>query len=107
MLIDLLPVKLLSLKLDSSVRRNAAMKEVESLTHLIAAFGFLLSFYTNPWVELMGYQNAFGTMAAISAGVLMLWAPFFFYGKRLRHTSLEWPIIKRMILWNEDREVGE
>lgn len=72
-----------------------------------AAFGFLLSFYTNPWIESSGYQNAFGAMAGISAAVLVGWIPFFIFGKRIRHASLQWPIIQKAVQWNLDREVGE
>lgn len=72
-----------------------------------SAFGFLLSFYTNPWIAESGYQDAFGAMAGISAAVLVLWIPFFFFGKRVRHASLNWPIIRRAVQWNLDREVGE
>ncbi|EME78795.1 uncharacterized protein MYCFIDRAFT_157527 [Pseudocercospora fijiensis CIRAD86] len=72
-----------------------------------SAFGFLLSFYTNPWIEKSGYQNAFGAMAGISAAVLVCWIPFFVFGKRIRHASLQWPIIDRAVKWSVDREVGE
>jgi hypothetical protein len=69
-------------------------------------FGFLLSFYTNPWIAAMGYSHAYGCMAGISAAVLLLWVVFFYYGKRIRvatHHSkyLEW------VHWDEDRESGE
>ncbi|KAI3544740.1 hypothetical protein CABS01_03026 [Colletotrichum abscissum] len=69
-------------------------------------FGFLLSFYTNTWVEKAGYDNAFGAMAGIASAVLVLWVPLFVWGKAIRHESWKWPII-RYIHWNEDREVGE
>lgn len=77
------------------------------LTQSVAAFGFLLSFYTNPWIAKSGYQHAFGAMAGISAAILVMWIPFFIYGKRIRQSSLEWPIIKRTVKWSLDREVGE
>jgi hypothetical protein len=73
----------------------------------LAAFGFLLSFYTNPWIAGSGYQNAFGAMAGISAAVLLMWVPFFIYGKKIRHASLNWPVVKNTVKWNLDREVGE
>ncbi|KAH8165132.1 hypothetical protein CIB48_g3117 [Xylaria polymorpha] len=69
-------------------------------------FGFLLSFYTNPWVEKVGYVNAFGTMAAISAGVLLLWIPLYFWGDFLRRRTWQWRLIS-YIHWTSDREVGE
>ncbi|KAI0409720.1 major facilitator superfamily domain-containing protein [Xylaria palmicola] len=69
-------------------------------------FGFLLSFYTNPWVEQAGYQSAYGTMAAISASVLLLWIPFYFWGDHIRHQSWEWKLVS-YIHWTRDREVGE
>lgn len=42
-----------------------------------SAFGFLLSFYTNPWIEQSGYVNAYGAMAGISAAVLIFWVPLY------------------------------
>lgn len=72
----------------------------------IAAFGFLLSFYTNPWIAEAGYSKSFGAMAGISGGILSLWIPLYFFGKRIRHATLEWPII-RSVKWDIDREVGE
>ncbi|KAK0748224.1 major facilitator superfamily domain-containing protein [Apiosordaria backusii] len=69
-------------------------------------FGFLLSFYTNTWVQQAGYLNAYGTMAAISAAVLVCWIPLYFWGKTIRHVTWSWPVIS-YIHWSEDREVGE
>ncbi|KAH7162693.1 major facilitator superfamily domain-containing protein [Dactylonectria estremocensis] len=69
-------------------------------------FGFLLSFYTNPWINMSGYQNAFGAMAGIAASVLIMWVPFYFWGKRIRHITWHWPLIS-YIHWDDDREVGE
>ncbi|TRX97646.1 hypothetical protein FHL15_001401 [Xylaria flabelliformis] len=69
-------------------------------------FGFLLSFYTNPWIEQVGYLNAYGTMAAISAGILLLWIPLYFWGGSLRHRTWRWKLIS-YIHWTKDREVGE
>lgn len=73
---------------------------------LLAAFGFLLSFYTNPWIAGSGYQNAFGAMAGISAAILLMWIPFYIYGKQIRHASLKWKVMKTVV-WDVDREVGE
>ncbi|EME40626.1 hypothetical protein DOTSEDRAFT_137122 [Dothistroma septosporum NZE10] len=72
-----------------------------------SAFGFLLSFYTNPWIAESGYQSAFGVMAAIAAVVLATWIPFFLYGKRIRHSTLQWPIMRGAVQWSTDRETGE
>jgi hypothetical protein len=71
-----------------------------------AAFGFLLSFYTNPWIAISGYLDAFGAMAGISAAILLLWVPFYLFGKRVRHATIHWSIVKA-IAWDLDREVGE
>lgn len=77
-----------------------------SLFSALALFGFLLSFYTNPWVDASGYQNAYGAMAGISAGVIILWIPLYIWGKKIRHMTWHWPIMS-YIHWAEDREVGE
>lgn len=73
---------------------------------LPALFGFLLSFYTNPWVDEAGYQNAYGAMAGISAAVIIFWVPFYLFGKRIRHSTWTWPMVA-YIHWHEDRETGE
>ncbi|KAK5663370.1 hypothetical protein OQA88_3798 [Cercophora sp. LCS_1] len=69
-------------------------------------FGFLLSFYTNTWVAQSGYQNAFGAMAGISALVIALQIPLFFWGKKIRYVTWKWKVIS-YIHWSDDREVGE
>ncbi|KAH8597367.1 major facilitator superfamily domain-containing protein [Bisporella sp. PMI_857] len=69
-------------------------------------FGFLLSFYTNPWIDKVGYISAYGTMAAIAFFVLALSAPLYIFGHRINSASWKWRIVK-YVLWNKDREVGE
>ncbi|KAJ5995789.1 hypothetical protein N7481_002766 [Penicillium waksmanii] len=71
-----------------------------------SAFGFLLGFYTNPWVDEDGYNVAYGEMAAICGAVLMLWVPLFIWGKQIREKSISWRVM-RWAQWNTDREVGE
>jgi len=71
-----------------------------------SAFGFLLSFYTNPWIEKSGYVNAYGAMAGISAAVLIMWVPLYIWGKRIRHATWNWGITS-YVHWDDDREVGE
>jgi hypothetical protein len=85
---------------------NLAGEAVITQLGFKSMFGFLLSFYTNPWVAKLGYSKAYGSMAGISAVVLVLWVPFFVYGKRIRvatHNAkyLQW------VKWNLDRESGE
>lgn len=67
----------------------------------------MLSFYTNPWIEEDGYVVAFGEMAAISGIVFLLSGVFYVYGKTLRTRSWQWPIVKALVHWGNDREVGE
>ncbi|KAI5927746.1 major facilitator superfamily domain-containing protein [Camillea tinctor] len=69
-------------------------------------FGFLLSFYTNPWVQQSGYLNAYGTMAAIAGFILLMWIPLYIWGKTIRHVTWNWPLLS-YIHWDDDREVGE
>lgn len=71
-----------------------------------SAFGFLLGFYTNPWVDKHGYSVAYGEMAAICGGVLAFWIPLFFWGKVLRQKTLSWKVME-FVRWDTDREVGE
>ncbi|KAF5556334.1 transcription factor Pig1p [Fusarium mexicanum] len=72
-----------------------------------SAFGFLLSFYTNPWIDKSGYANAFGAMAGISGAVILCWVPIYIWGRRIRHATWSWGYIERFVHWNVDREVGE
>lgn len=71
-----------------------------------SAFGFLLSFYTNPWIQESGYVNAYGAMAGISAAVLIFWIPLYIWGKRIRYATWHWQVTS-YVHWDEDREVGE
>ncbi|KAM0434499.1 hypothetical protein ACHAPT_003595 [Fusarium lateritium] len=71
-----------------------------------ALFGFLLSFYTNPWINQSGYQIAYGTMAGIAAAILVLWIPLYIWGKRIRLATWDWSLVS-CIHWHDDREVGE
>lgn len=72
-----------------------------------SAFGFLLSFYTNPWVQQSGYTAAYGAMGGISGGLLVLFVVFYFFGKRIRTYTWNWGLIRKFVHWNEDREIGE
>lgn len=74
---------------------------------LTACFGFLLGFYTNPWVQKDGYLGAFGAMAGIEAAILLGFIPFYFFGRHWRRMSWNWPFIRRIAHWAADREVGE
>jgi hypothetical protein len=91
------------LEFPGTYNRSMTLTRLSSL----AAFGFLLSFYTNPWIAQDGYSRAFGAMAGISGAILILWIPFYIYGKRIREASLKWPVMKELIHWDLDREVGE
>ncbi|RFU81448.1 mfs transporter [Trichoderma arundinaceum] len=77
-----------------------------AVTGFKALFAFFLSFETNPWVELSGYQDAYGAMAGIAGGILIMWIPLYFWGKKIRHYSWRWRVIS-FIHWDNDREVGE
>lgn len=71
-----------------------------------SCFGFLLGFYTNPWVQIDGYSVAYGEMAAICGGILILWIPLYFWGRTIRQKTIGWKIMKHA-RWDVDREVGE
>lgn len=78
----------------------------ESITAVLAykaAFGFLLSFYTNQWIAESGYQNMFGAFAGISSFCLVLVFVFIFYGKPIRKHALEWKLVKAL-KWHPDRD---
>ncbi|KAI0475997.1 major facilitator superfamily domain-containing protein [Xylariaceae sp. FL0804] len=70
-------------------------------------FGFLLSFYTNQWIEHSGYLPAFGEMAVISFVVFLSFIIFYVWGKKLRRMSWNWPVFRSVAHWDRDREVGE
>ncbi|KAL7798118.1 major facilitator superfamily domain-containing protein [Trichoderma ceciliae] len=77
-----------------------------AVTGFKALFAFFLSFETNPWVDLSGYRDAYGAMAGIAGGVLIMWIPLYFWGKKIRHYSWQWRVVS-FIHWDNDREVGE
>ena len=72
-----------------------------------SAFGFLLSFYTNPWVEKSGYLNSYGAMAGISGALLALGSIFYIWGSAIRHATWHWAPVRKFAHWDDDREVGE
>ncbi|KAL2844854.1 MFS transporter [Aspergillus pseudodeflectus] len=86
--------------------RPIAGEVVVSELSFKAAFGFVLSFYTNPWIESAGYINAFGALAGICAAILVLWIPLYIWGKEIRVWSLGLRVLKG-VHWGADREVGE
>ena len=55
----------------------------------------------------MGYARAFGIMAGINGAVLIGVVPLYFYGKALRRKSWNWSITRKLVRWDDDREVGE
>ena len=65
--------------------------------------GFGLSATTNTWIATSGLAIAMSEMAAITAFVLLLAIPMFFYGARLRKASLGWKVVG-FVKWNEDRD---
>ncbi|KAF4334662.1 transcription factor Pig1p [Fusarium beomiforme] len=67
-----------------------------------SAFGFLLSFYTNPWIDSSGYSNAFGAMAGISGSILVLWIPMYVWGQRIRQATWSWGFIESLVHWHKD-----
>lgn len=69
-----------------------------------AIIGFVLGFYTNTWVANQGYLPAYGQMAGIEAGMLLLAVPLYFYGKQLRQASGDWSALKWATQWNSDRD---
>ena len=46
-------------------------------------------------------------MAGICGGVILMWVPLFFYGRRIREATLKWGVIQNLMRWDKDREVGE
>ncbi|KKK12516.1 hypothetical protein P175DRAFT_0440894 [Aspergillus ochraceoroseus IBT 24754] len=87
--------------------RPAVGEVTVSILAFKAAFGFLLSFYTNPWIDLEGYIAAFGEMACISGVVILFSIPFYFWGKPLRYLTWKWRLMEKYAHWDMDRDVGE
>jgi hypothetical protein len=85
------------------VYKPIATEAVTAVLAYKAAVGFLLSFYTNTWIAKQGYQNAYGEMAAISAGLILFFIPLAIYGKKIRLSSLDWKATQ-YIRWNADRD---
>ncbi|KAL2849854.1 major facilitator superfamily domain-containing protein [Aspergillus pseudoustus] len=86
--------------------RPIAGEVVVSQVALKSIITFLMSFYANPWVEKDGYAGAFGAMAGFTFFILVLWIPMYIWGKKIRHTTLKWHIMK-IAHWDVDREIGE
>ncbi|PYH91160.1 MFS general substrate transporter [Aspergillus ellipticus CBS 707.79] len=86
--------------------RPAVGEATVSILAFKSAFGFLLSFYTNPWVDLEGYTLAYAEMACISGVIIALSAVFFFWGKWIRYRSWKWRVMEKYAHWGADRETG-
>ena len=71
-----------------------------------ALVAFLMAFYANPWIARNGYNGAFGTLAGIVFFAYGLWIPMYIWGKKLRHATLDWRLMKA-VEWDTDRETGE
>ena len=67
-----------------------------------AVIGFVLGFYTNTWVVNQGYIPAYGQMAAIEGGLLLLSVPMYFYGRQLRISSAKWPFMQWALNWKDE-----
>ncbi|CAI7569830.1 unnamed protein product [Penicillium palitans] len=87
--------------------RPAVGEVTVSILAFKAAFGFLLSFYTNPWIDMEGYSKAFGEMACISGIVMLMGLVFYLWGKGIRQKTWEWRLMRKYGHWDTDREVGE
>lgn len=46
-------------------------------------------------------------MAGISGAVIILWVPFYIWGRQIRIATLKWTVIQKLLAWDKDREVGE
>jgi hypothetical protein len=68
-----------------------------------SAIGFILSFYTNPWITAEGYLNAYGEMAGIAGFFFLLVIPMVIWGKSIRRSSLRWRATS-YIRWHKDRD---
>ncbi|KAL1857877.1 hypothetical protein Plec18170_003101 [Paecilomyces lecythidis] len=79
---------------------------VPTLGIFLSIVTFLMSFYANPWIQKDGYAGAFGIMAGFSFFILALWIPLYILGKKIRHATLKWRIM-RLAHWDSDREIGE
>ena len=60
----------------------------------------------NPWIEQSGYTTTFGSLAGIQVAILIMWIPLYIWGKKIRHATLNWGVMKG-VKWADDREVGE
>jgi hypothetical protein len=56
-------------------------------------FGFGIGYAITPWIAAVGYQNAFGTMAAIHCAILGLGLPLWYWGKKIRNATARWKVI--------------
>ncbi|KDQ58916.1 hypothetical protein JAAARDRAFT_56925 [Jaapia argillacea MUCL 33604] len=88
------------------IYKPIAAEVVVAILATKSVIGFVLSFYTNTWVEQRGYIEAFGTMTAISAIILSFTFLFYIWGANLRQRSFQWRTSQRMVKWHIDRDDG-
>jgi hypothetical protein len=46
-------------------------------------------------------------MAIITGVILLGVIPMYFFGSWINRKSWEWPISRKLLHWNQDREIGE
>lgn len=68
-----------------------------------SAVGFAIGAETNTWVDEEGYIKPFGIMTGIGVACMLPVFIFYYYGKRIRHASMEWKMTS-WVGWHDDRE---
>jgi hypothetical protein len=57
----------------------------------VFAFGF--SYGIVPWIDLSGFQGAFGTMVGIQCAIMLFGVPLWYWGKQIRHSTATWKVV--------------
>jgi len=68
-----------------------ALLLINGLKTISLGFGF--SYGVIPWVSGSGYQSAFGTMAGINSGIMLLGVPLYYFGRTIRRKTANWKVI--------------
>lgn len=85
------------------VLKPLAEESITSVLVFKAIIGFILSFYTNPWIDHQGYLNAMGEFSGICVFFLLWVFVFMIWGKKIRTAALRWTLMDK-IRWHQDRD---
>lgn len=74
---------------EADVRQEISGETMMSVVVIRNTLGFAINYAINPWIDGMGLQNCFVTVAMVAFGCTATFLPMIWFGKRMRRASAE------------------